>query len=394
MPTEQRTVTANGLEFACLTDGPEDGPLALCLHGFPDTAHTWRYLLPELAAAGFRAVAPFQRGYAPTAIPADGHYQVGALVQDANALHEVLGGGADAVIIGHDWGALATYGAVAHQPDRWRRAVTAAVPPTASIGMSLFTYAQLQKSWYMFFFLSPTAEIALPLDDYTFIDHLWRDWSPGYDGTWDAARVKESIGDPEHIVAAIGYYRAMWDPALQSPELADEQAAALMPTPKPTLYLHGRDDNCMLLSSIGSPLDFLADGSEVADHRRHRPLLARGAARGREPAHRPFPDDVAAVAPLFCGYRSRRTGSFPRDHVAKPSATTAPATRSARAGSSGQPQAPARPLCRTPPRRNASSRRPLPWRSDPANVLCGRAVGLSRHGSGTSVRTLSRRQVH
>jgi pimeloyl-ACP methyl ester carboxylesterase len=263
MPREQRTITANGLEFVCLTDGPADGPLALCLHGFPDTAHTWRYLLPELAAAGFRAVAPFQRGYAPTAVPADGRYQVGALVQDANALHEVLGGDGDAVIIGHDWGALATYGAVAHQPDRWRRAVTAAVPPTASIGMSLFTYAQLQKSWYMFFFLSPTAEIALPLDDYTFIDHLWRDWSPGYDGTWDAARVKESIGDPEHIVAAIGYYRAMWDPALQAPELGDEQAAALMPTPKPTLYLHGRDDNCMLLSSIGSPLDFLAEGSEL-----------------------------------------------------------------------------------------------------------------------------------
>ncbi len=268
---EQRTITANGLEFACLTDGPDDGPLALCLHGFPDTAHTWRHLLPELSRAGFRAVAPFLRGYAPTSLPADGHYQVGALVRDANALHDVLGGDEDAVIIGHDWGALATYGAVAHQPDRWRRAVTAAVPPTAAIGMSLFTYAQLQKSWYMFFFLSPLAEVALPLDDYSFIDHLWSDWSPGYDGAWDVARVKESIGDPERIVAAIGYYRAMYDPSLQVPELADEQAAMLLPTPKPTLYLHGRDDNCMLLSSMGSPLDFMAEGSalEVVDDAGH-----------------------------------------------------------------------------------------------------------------------------
>ena len=260
---EQRSITANGLDFAILTEGPEDGPLALCLHGFPDTAHTWRHLLPELAAAGFRAVAPFLRGYAPTPVPADGQYQLGALVRDANALHEALGANGDAVIVGHDWGALATYGAVAHQPDRWRRAVTAAVPPTASIGMSLLTYAQLQKSWYMFFFLSPLAEAALPLDDYSFIDHLWRDWSPGYDGAWDVARVKESIGDPERIVAAIGYYRALYDGSLQRPELADEQAAALLPTPKPTLYLHGRDDNCMLLSSIGSPLDFLAPGSEM-----------------------------------------------------------------------------------------------------------------------------------
>jgi len=68
----QIEITANGLKFAALVEGPADGPLALCLHGFPDSAHTWRYLLPELAAAGFRAVAPWMRGYAPTAVPADG----------------------------------------------------------------------------------------------------------------------------------------------------------------------------------------------------------------------------------------------------------------------------------------------------------------------------------
>ncbi len=129
--------------------------------------------------------------------------------------------------------------------------------------MSLFTYAQLQRSWYMFFFLSPMAEIALPLDDYAFIDGLWADWSPGYEASFDVARVKESIGDPEHIAAAIGYYRAMYDPGPADPELADEQNAALAPTPKPTLYLHGRDDGCMLLSSIGNPLDFMAEGSQM-----------------------------------------------------------------------------------------------------------------------------------
>jgi pimeloyl-ACP methyl ester carboxylesterase len=261
---DPKTITANGLEFAYFEDGPADGPLALCLHGFPDSAHTWRFLLPELAGAGFHAVAPFLRGYAPTQLPGDGHYQLGAVVRDANGLHEAFGAGSDAVIVGHDWGAMATYGAVAHQPDRWRRAVTAAVPPTAAIGMSLLTYAQLQRSWYMFFFLSPLAEAALPLDDYSFIDHLWADWSPGYDGGWDVARVKESIGDPEHMLAAISYYRALYQPELQVPELADEQASILLPTPKPTLYLHGRDDNCMLLSSISTdPLTFLAEGSEM-----------------------------------------------------------------------------------------------------------------------------------
>src|SRR5690606_35104397 len=97
------TIEANGLSFGYLAAGGE-GPLALCLHGFPDSAHTWRHLLPELAAAGYRAVAPFLRGYAPTAVPADGYYQSGAVATDANALHDALGGDGDAVLIGHDWG--------------------------------------------------------------------------------------------------------------------------------------------------------------------------------------------------------------------------------------------------------------------------------------------------
>src|SRR5258707_9179451 len=101
----QIEVRANGLTFTALAEGPTDGPLALCLHGFPDAAHTWRHLLPELAAAGFHAVAPFMRGYAPAAVARDGHYSVGALVADAVALHEGMGGDEQAVLIRRDLGA-------------------------------------------------------------------------------------------------------------------------------------------------------------------------------------------------------------------------------------------------------------------------------------------------
>jgi len=98
----RRTVQANDVEFVVLEAGT--GPLALCLHGFPDAAHTCRHLLPELAAAGFHVVAPFMPGYAPTAVPRDGNYSVGALAADAVALHEVMGGDEQAVLIGSDWG--------------------------------------------------------------------------------------------------------------------------------------------------------------------------------------------------------------------------------------------------------------------------------------------------
>src|SRR5262249_19861503 len=94
-----RELRANEVDFTLLEAG--SGPLALCLHGFPDTAQTWRHLLPRLAHGGYHAVAPFMRGYAPSAVPPDACYSLGALVADANALHDALDGGHDAVPIGH-----------------------------------------------------------------------------------------------------------------------------------------------------------------------------------------------------------------------------------------------------------------------------------------------------
>lgn len=264
MTDDIRTVTANGIEFAYLEDGPADGPLALCLHGFPDTAHTWRYLLPALAAAGYHAVAPWMRGYAPTAVAPDEAYQTGALASDANALHEALGGGGDAVLIGHDWGAFAAYGAAAHAPGNWRRVVTAAVPPPASMMSAFLSYDQIKRSFYIFFFQTPLADFAVGLHDLEFIARLWGDWSPGYDATVDVDHVRTALGDPAHLAAAVGYYRAMFDPTRHVDAYAAEQAAAAGSNPQPTLYLHGRDDGCLGVELSDGAAAFLpGEGSRV-----------------------------------------------------------------------------------------------------------------------------------
>lgn len=256
-------VTANDVDFAYLAAG-DSGPLALCLHGFPDSAHGWRHLLPRLAEAGFRAVAPFMRGYAPTAVPADGRYQTGALAADAVALHEALDGGDDAVIIGHDWGAMATYGAANLAPGSWRRVVAAAVPPMAALFGGFTRYDQLRRSWYMFFFQNPLAEGIVAADDLGFVDRLWADWSPGYDAAEELPRVKESLRDPANLAAALGYYRAMFDPAHQDPALAAEQAATTELNPQPTLYLHGADDGCVGAElAVGVEAFLPGEGSRV-----------------------------------------------------------------------------------------------------------------------------------
>ena len=264
MDLSEGRIEANGVLFAYLEAGPPDGPLALCLHGFPDSAWTWRYLLPDLARAGYHAVAPFLRGYAPTEVPADGRYQSGALVADACALHEALGGDGRAVLIGHDWGAIAAYGAAAHQPERWTRVVTGAVPPLACLAQAFFSYDQIKRSFYMFYFQTPLADAGVAMDDLAFIERLWADWSPGYEAKEDLQYVKEALRDPANLSAALGYYRAMFGATPEAPELAAEQAATMAVTPQPTLYLHGAEDGCLGVGLVTGAESFLGPGSEVA----------------------------------------------------------------------------------------------------------------------------------
>ncbi len=271
--SEVAFVTAADLTFGYLEAGQPGAPLALCLHGFPDSAHTWRNLLPTLASRGYHAVAPFMRGYAPTQLPSDGSYQLGALVADAVALHDAFGADDRAVVIGHDWGAMAAYGAIAYAPARWRRAVTLAVPPVASMAAAFFDYQQLRRSFYIFLFQTPLAEIAVGMNDLAFIDALWRDWSPGYEGEADAARAKDCLRDPASLAAAIGYYRAMFDPTTHLPRYAAQQAAATGTEAAgcPTLYLHGADDGSLGAALTAGAMQFLPAGSrqEVLDGAGH-----------------------------------------------------------------------------------------------------------------------------
>jgi pimeloyl-ACP methyl ester carboxylesterase len=258
---QELVVEANGVEFHCLEVGA--GPLALCLHGFPDTAHTWIDLLPALADAGFRAVAPFMRGYSPTSLAPDGRYQSGILGQDACALHEALGGGRPGVIVGHDYGALAAYGGASSEPDRWSRVVAMAVPPALAPEAFFSDYSQIRRSSYMFIFLSQMAEFIVPANDFAFIDGLWADWSPGFDGADDVDHVRAALGPDGRLTAAMEYYRQNLQPELQDENLIDWQEATAAVPPQPTLYLHGRNDGCVGVGLTTSTLELLSEGSQV-----------------------------------------------------------------------------------------------------------------------------------
>jgi pimeloyl-ACP methyl ester carboxylesterase len=203
MSSEVRFLSANGLRFGYLEAGR--GPLVLLVHGFPDTAHTWDAVLPAVAAAGFRAVAPFQRGYPPTEIPPDGPFDGDTLGADMLAILEALGE-QQAILVGHDWGASAVFSAVGLAPTRVRLLVTVGIPQPASIRPSL------RLAWIVRHFFTlplPGAAARIRRGELRHLDELVQRWSPAWQvpaGETDAA--KRSLGHPGALEAALGYYRA------------------------------------------------------------------------------------------------------------------------------------------------------------------------------------------
>lgn len=243
-----RYMRANGMEFAYLepADAPAAGPLVLCLHGFPDTPYTMVPLLRALAAAGFRAVAPFQRGYPPGELPQDRDYSAAALGRDVIALIEHFGVDR-AHVVGHDWGAVAAYAAAALRPDRIARIVAASVPHPRRFLLRP-SRPQLKASHYMFKFQVPGwGERRIPKDDFAWLVELVKSWSPGWTPPDDYLRpVKAAFSDPQRLKAALGYYRAI-------PKLLFARESwqfLLKPIQVPARVIHGANDHCILPQSF------------------------------------------------------------------------------------------------------------------------------------------------
>ena len=243
------TVHANGIDFHYLEMG--EGPLALCFHGFPDHAYSFRHLLPDLAEAGFRAVAPFMRGYAPTQAPKDGKYQAVLMCRDVLGIIDSLGA-ENAYLIGNDWGAGAVTGATVLAPEKVNKLVTIA---SGRADRELQrTYLHLRGTWHGYFFQMPFAEEVVAHNDYAFVEDWWRDASPEWDiPAYALESIRETFRKPGVVQAALSYYRARYRPELQDPSAAaDEARVAAGPVTVPTLALHGTRDRPKRLDGFQS----------------------------------------------------------------------------------------------------------------------------------------------
>ena len=233
----QGYLTANGLRFHYVEDGPADGPLVLLLHGFPEFSYSWRHQLPALAARGFHAVAPDLRGYhlsdKPSGVAA---YDIDLLADDVTGWMDALGA-PRAIVVGHDWGGGVAWHVAARHPDRVSKLVVLDCPHPAVMARALVrNRAQRRKSWYMFFFQLPL------VPERRLAGNGMRGWIAGWGGHLgdeDLARYVEAFPDAAALCGPINYYRAAFR---RWPRMLRDKPRKV---PAPTLLVWGADDRIL-----------------------------------------------------------------------------------------------------------------------------------------------------
>ncbi len=258
MPRRELRLTANGLDFFALDEGPEDGPPVLLLHGFPELSRSWRHQLAALGAAGWRAVAPDLRGYGQSG--KGGPYDLRTLSRDVAELVRALGR-ERAVICGHDWGGAVAWGTAVYHPEVVDRLVVLNCPHPGVMAEQLWRNPrQLRRSLYMFFFQLPwipewvltrngAAQVARALRGGSAVRQAWpREETDHY---------RRAFLQPGAARAALGYYRAAfrgWGAARRD--------GRVRPIAAPTLIVWGALDRFL--------------GRETVDHAKMAPYFAPG----------------------------------------------------------------------------------------------------------------------
>ena len=211
----------NAVRLHAIAAGPQDGPVVVLLHGFPEFCYGWRRQIEPLAAAGFRVVVPDQRGYNLSSKPPGvAAYALTELVSDVMAIADQLGQ-PKIFLAGHDWGAAVAWSAALLHPQRIAKLAVLNVPHPSVMRKFLSTHArQFLRSWYMFFFQLPWLPEALFSAFHFRIGAraLLRSSRPGTFSTEDLAQYREAWSQPGALTGMINWYRALFRARVKFPD--------------------------------------------------------------------------------------------------------------------------------------------------------------------------------
>lgn len=230
-PREMR-LTVGDMVFEATVAGPADGTPVVLLHGFPACRASWQTVLPELAAAGLRVLAPDQRGYSPGARPTSvADYEVDHLVADVIGMLDALGW-ERVHLVGHDWGSAVAWFVAARHPERLHSLTAVSVPHPAAFGWALRHDADQQagSAYIQLLRAEGKAEQVLLEDDARRLRAMFAPEVP-------RAIVEQNLRtlvDGGGLTAALSWYRAM------GPWFADLPAVTV-----PTTYLWGARDDAL-----------------------------------------------------------------------------------------------------------------------------------------------------
>ncbi|MFM7781275.1 MAG: alpha/beta fold hydrolase, partial [Alphaproteobacteria bacterium] len=246
---ELRMVKAGVLDMAVEMHGPETGPVAILLHGFPDDARAWDGVAPELAAQGFRVLVPYLRGYGPTrfldaATPRSG--EQAALGADLLALMDALAI-PKAILAGYDWGGRAACVVSALWPERVIGLVSANGYNIQDIAGSIRPAAPAQEArhWYQWYLQTDRGAAGLAQNGHSLCELLWRMWSPNMGFSAESyAKTAASFDNPDFVAVAVHSYRHRHRAVAGDPAFAaiETRLAARPMITVPSLVLHGAED--------------------------------------------------------------------------------------------------------------------------------------------------------
>ena len=206
--TEQpalRFIESNGIRMRIAEMGK--GPLVILVHGWPESWYSWRHQMPAIAAAGYHVVAPDMRGYGKTDKPAAVEdYDIQHLTGDLVGIVDAMGA-KDAILVGHDWGAIVTWHAMLLHPDRFTALVAMSVPYNGRGPVSIVEGLKRtlgDNFFYILYFQEPgVAEKEFDADPRAILSRLYL--SP------DSPREKPEITDPKRAAGG-------WIPRLGAPK--------------------------------------------------------------------------------------------------------------------------------------------------------------------------------
>ena len=242
MTITTREIAAHGLTFTCREAGAGGEPIIL-LHGFPETSHMWTALMPQLAGAGYRCLAPDQRGYSAGARP-EGveHYRYEDISDDVIALADAWGVGRFH-LVGHDWGSLCGWAVVDRYPERVASWTAMSVPHAKAFAMAVRDdpeeepYRQLLQLFQTVGVADQTGEA----NEYALFRGAWTES--------DAAEVEaylEVFRQPGAITGALNWYRASRGHARS----LDDDSVAFGPVTLPAQLIWGSEDAYIRRSSV------------------------------------------------------------------------------------------------------------------------------------------------